>query len=106
MYITDQLKENPIKTSISILTLVSMLIGTAFTLDSRYAKAEDIVNQKHYIEQNSLETKFAIDQLRRQSLEDKVFEIELIPEAKRSQSDRARLEKYKRDMLNIDTKWK
>lgn len=100
------LKENPIKSTISMLTLVSMLIGTAFTLDSRYAKAEDIANQKQYIEQNSKETKFAIDQLRKQSLEDKVFEIELIPENKRSQSEKARLEKYKRDMQNIDIKWK
>jgi len=37
---------------------------------------------------------------------DKVFEIELIPEDSRTQSDKARLEKYKRDLNTLDLKWR
>lgn len=97
--------ENPIRSTISILTLLSMLAGGILSLDSRYAKADDLNKQQQSIMQGSMETKYAIDQLRKQSLEDKIFEIELIPEEKKTQSDRARLDKFKRDSQNIDMKW-
>lgn len=104
--ITDKVKENPIKSALSIFTLVSALFGGVLAIDSRYAKAEDIGVQQQAIKENARETKFAIDQLRKQSIEDKIFEIELIPENRRTHIDKARLEKYKRDSQNIDTKWK
>lgn len=103
--LVSAIRENPIKSSISILTLVSMLIGTVLTVDSRYAKAADLHVQQQSIEKGSRETKQAIDTLRKQTLEDKIFEIELIPDNKRSVSDIARLNKYKRDIQNIDLKW-
>lgn len=100
-----QIKENPIKSAISVFTLLSMLIGGVFTIDGRYAKADDLNKQQQIIEKTANDTKYAIDNLRKQSIDDKIFEIELIPEDKRSQSDKARLEKYKRESQDIDRKW-
>ena len=96
------LRENPIKSTISILTLVSMLVGGVISVDSRYAKAAEVEMQQQSIVK---ETKYAIDQLRKQSLEDKIFELELTPEDKRTQINKALLEKYKRDMQSINIKW-
>lgn len=105
MVVPTVLKDNPVKSAISVLTLVSMLVGTILTVDSRYAKAADLQSQNRVIEQSSKETKYAIDQLRKQSLGDKIFELELIPETKRTTIEKARLEKAKRDMQDIDNKW-
>lgn len=104
--LTDKVKENPVKSAISIITLVAGLFGGVLAIDSRYAKAADISLQQQALKENARETKFAIDQLRKQSIEDKIFEIELIPENRRTHIDKARLEKYKRDSQNIDTKWR
>lgn len=101
----DKVKENPIKSAISVVTLVAGLFGGVLSIDSRYAKAADIEQQQQSIKDNARETKFAIDQLRKQSIEDKIFEIELIPETSRVQIDRARLEKYKRDLRTLEQKW-
>lgn len=101
----DQIKEHPIKVSMSILTLVSMFVGTVLAVDSRYAKAGDFERQQRYLEQSTLETKYAIDQLRKHNLIDKVFELELIPENKRTQVDKARLQKYRSDIRDIELKW-
>lgn len=105
----EQIKENPVKSVISLLTLVSMLIGGVLTVDSRYAKAADLENQQRVIEntakQSKIDFNYSIDQLRKQTIEDKIFEIELIPESKRTDVDKARLEKFKRDSQTIDTRW-
>ena len=96
------LRENPIKSTVSILTLVSMLVGGVISVDSRYAKAAEVEAQQQSI---VIETKYAVDQLRKQGLEDKIFELELIPEDRRTQTDKALLEKHKRDINSINTKW-
>lgn len=109
----NQIKENPIKSLASLLTILSMLVGTVLTVDSRYAHADAVSKeqqtQRQVIEytakQNKVEFNYSIDQLRKQTLEDKIFEIELIPENKRTPVDKARLEKFKRDSQAIDIKW-
>lgn len=106
----EQIKENPVKSVISLITLISMLVGGVLSVDSRYAKAADLQNQQqsieHAVKQNKIEFNYSIDQLRKQSVEDKIFEIELIPENKRTQADKARLEKFKRETITIDNKWR
>lgn len=109
MAIPKTVQEHPIKILASILTLVSMLVGGVLTIDSRYAKASDFEEQQQIIhdsaKQNKIEFNYSIDQLRKQTLDDKIFEIELIPENKRTAVDKARLEKFKRDAQAIDIKW-
>lgn len=94
----EKVKENPIKFTISVVTLITMLVGAVLSVDSRYAKASDFEKQQVSIQ-------YSIDQLRKQSIDDKIFELELIPEKDRTQSDKARLEKYKRESKSIDSNW-
>lgn len=102
----EQAKEHPIKYAVSFVTLLSMLIGGVLAVDSRYAKAGDFEKQNSYIEGKTNEMKYAIDESRKHMLIDKVFEIELIEEEKRTQVDRARLQKYKQDIRDIELKWR
>lgn len=109
----EQITEHPIKIAASTLTVLSMLIGGVLTIDNRYAHADDVnreqQTQRQAIEntakQNRIDFNYSIDQLRKQTLEDKVFEILLISEEKRTSVDKARLEKYLRDLQAIDSKW-
>jgi hypothetical protein len=50
-----------------------------------------------------LESQKSINNLRRQMLEDKIFEIQLIAPEKRSDADRARLDRYTRDLDAMNT---
>lgn len=102
----EQAKEHPIKYAVSFVTLLSMLIGGVLAVDSRYAKAGDFEKQQIYLDVKTIEMRIAIDDLRKQTLVDKVFEIELIPEENRTQVDRARLQKYKQDIRDIELKWR
>ena len=102
----EQAKEHPIKYTISGITLLSMLIGGAFTIDSRYAKATDFDKQQQLISEKTIEMRVAIDDLRKQTLVDKIFELELIDENKRTQADKARLQKYRQDIRDIELKWR
>lgn len=102
----EQAKEHPVKYAISLITLLSMFVGGVLAVDSRYAKAGDFEKQNAYIEGKTNEMKYAIDDSRKQMLIDKVFEIELIPDSKRTQVDRARLQKYKQDIRDIELKWR
>lgn len=94
---------------VSLLTGASIIIGAVVAVDSRYAHAGDFADlksaQERSIQQNRNEVRYATDQLRKQMLEDKVFEIELVPVQKRSVVDNARLEKFKRDVTEINQKW-
>ena len=96
------IKENPIKATVAVVTLVTMITAGIITIDNRYAKAEDLRDQ-HI--QTTTEIRYAIDQLRRKGLDDKVFELELVQEKDRTQAQTAILERFKRDMRNIDSKW-
>ena len=99
-------KEHPIKYAISGITLISMLIGGVFAIDSRYAKASDFDKQQQLINDKTIEMRVAIDELRKQTVIDKVFELELIEENKRTQADKARLQKYRQDIRDIELKWR
>lgn len=63
------IKENLV-TVASGLTAVSIIIGSAFAFESRYAKAEEL-------QQIRQETQQMLDINRRQQLEDKLFELRL-----------------------------
>ena len=90
-------------------TAVAVFVGAVITIDSRYAHAGDFadlkIQQERAIQTNRNEVRYAVDQLRKQTVEDKIFEIELVPVPKRSMADNARLEKFKRDVSDINQRW-
>ena len=81
---------------------LSTIVGAAFFVDARYAHAEAVVA---LIRQARDESRYAAEQLRKQLLEDKVFEINLVPEAKRTNTQRALLERYKAQVGEINARW-
>jgi len=99
------LKENPVKSSISILTLVSMLVGAVITVDSRYVKADDLTSLKVYNEklvvQQGEQIQSNVNSLRKQMLEEKLYDLESVHPKRRSSADNARIEKYKRDLRDL-----
>ena len=91
-----------------IATLVGMavaVITTVFTLDARYVHADELQQFKtehaQAIQQVSRDSQLQVITLRKQMIEDKVFEITLIKPEKRTDIDRARLDKYQRDLDEI-----
>jgi len=113
------IKDNPIKILISFVTLVSMLVGSVLSVDSRYAKATDLAafqvaensaliqiqkNQDEIANQSMMENRRNIDMLSKRMIEDKIFDLQLIPANKRTDIDNARLDKYTRDLQDINNR--
>lgn len=94
----------------SLIGAISTIVGAAFFIDGRYAHAGDVAamhqEQIQAINETKMETKRAADQLRKQNLEDKIFEINLKPVAGRSNVDRALLDRYTREVRELSEKWK
>ncbi len=87
------------------ITTLGIIAGAVLSIDSRYVHADDLTQfkQEHArgIQQLGSDSQVQVNDLRRQMLEDKIFEIQLIPPNKRTDSDRARLDKYTRDINMI-----
>ena len=77
----------------AIVVIVGATWGVIAWADSRYVPKSEAVLIKESIIQN-----------RRDNLDDKVFEIELKPETKRNSQDKALLERYKSQIMEIDSK--
>lgn len=101
-----KIKENGITYLVSAGTTIAAIIGMFLTIDSRYAHSDEIsklkIEQQQVILRNRYDLIQSTNTLRKQSLEDKIFDIELIPNDKRSQYDAARLEKYKTDLQEVN----
>lgn len=89
-----------------LLTLLA-LVSAIFAIDYRYAKAQDVKDKQAQIQQivqdavinihkQNLE---AISGIRKQTLEDKIFEIDVKP--KLSSVDQALKERYKRQLREL-----
>lgn len=108
MSTVDAIKENPIKAASGIIASLSIILGAIFALDARYVHAGDIseikADQTRAIQQLTSDNQVQVNSLRKQMLEDKVFEITLIAPSKRTDADRARLDKYQRDLEEINTR--
>lgn len=85
-----------------VVTALTIILGAAFTIDARYAHADDVQKQ---ITNMTTQTSYAADSLRKQMLEDKIFEIQLIPEKQRSDVQRAILDRYESQSKAIDQRW-
>lgn len=108
MTVKQLIEDNLLKIITGSIGALSIILGAAFTIDSRYVHAGDLVQMKQaqdkQFRQQSLESQVTVNELRKQMLEDKVFEIQLIPPQKRTDVDRARLDKYMRDLDSITRK--
>jgi predicted nucleic acid-binding Zn-ribbon protein len=75
---TTFLRENPIKTTTTIVTMVVSLIGGVILVDERYAHAADYKQQmttlSSQLEINRLTSEVNVLQNRKSTLEDKLFE--------------------------------
>lgn len=89
----------------SLFTGLTTIVGAVFAVDSAFVRAADFVQFKtetaRAIQQQGYDNQISVNILRKQQLEDKIFEIQLVLPEKRSQMDRARLEKYQRDLQEI-----
>jgi small-conductance mechanosensitive channel len=102
---TQTVKENPIKSFLGTAGLLIPVVGALFLLDARYAHAEDVNKALSNIQQS-------IDQsnanLRRQMLEDKLFELELRKAQSNKQQlnpiDQALKERYEQQIKDLNAK--
>lgn len=80
-----------------LLLALGTIVGAIITIDNRYVHAEDFKSQMTQVRES-------ITDLHRARLEDEIYRLELIPEQKRTQQDRALLERYKNQLKEIDSK--
>ena len=87
MTITSTIKENPWKVLFGSASSIIAIVGAMFALDARYAHAQDVERDKQRTERIIIETS---QNLRRQMLEDKVWELDI----KKEQSPTGKLPPY------------
>src|SRR3990172_6279251 len=80
----------------SIVTSLIVLGGAAtFAADIRYAQKGEVATQ----------IKFSVDELRKSMLDDKIYELMQIPEAQRTNEQRAILDRSIRQTQEINARW-
>jgi hypothetical protein len=103
--LTQTVKENPIKSFLGTAGLLIPLVGAVFFVDARYAHAADVEKSNNQLQQ-------AIEQssqtLRRQMLEDKLFEIDMkkaqMPKQQLSPIDQAIRDRYNQQLKDLNSK--
>ena len=103
--IAQKVLENPVKLAVSAISAASVIVGSVLYIDDRYAHASDVLTevgslknqQKQIIQQERL----AINRLRREQLEDKVFELTLKQHP--TATDKALMEHYNTQMRDLQT---
>jgi len=88
------------KWAAGIVSSFAIMAGAvAWAGDTRWAKIEDVRTwDRSVVEQ----IRHSADYLRKQALEDKIYEITVIPEAKRTDTQRALLDRAKRQLEDIN----
>ena len=89
-----------LKWAAGIVSSFAILAGAvAWAGDTRWAKIEDV---RAWDSNVVAQIKHSTDYLRKQALEDKIYEITVIPEAKRTDTQRALLDRAKRQLEDIN----
>ena len=84
-----------LKLAASIVTSLVVLGGAAtFAADIRYAQKGEVTTQ----------IKFSVDELRKSMLDDKIYELTQIPEAQRTNEQRAILDRSIRQIQEINAR--
>lgn len=103
MPVMQSIRENPWKVMLGSSGTIITLVATLFTLDARYAHAADVEKDKKQIQQVVRETTTG---LRKQMLEDKLFELDVKREQTVNQRlspvDAALAARYKRQLEEIN----
>ena len=99
------IRSNPVKTIVgaaSTLATLTVVVTTIFALDGRYAHAADVAAEANKTQQLILQT---TQDLRKQQLEDKIFEIDLRKSQSRTQQltpiDEALRSRYQRQIREM-----
>jgi hypothetical protein len=97
---TDVVRENPLKIAAATIASIGIIAGAIVAVDSRYAHAGDIRQLSAQLDANRLTAELAVLEIRRSSLQDKVYE----GRARRSQN-RAEIEildRYTRELADLE----
>jgi hypothetical protein len=97
------IKENPWKMFFGSASSIIAIVGALFALDARYAHAADVQRDKaetqRFIEENTMS-------IRRQMLEDKIFELDLKKSQNKNQQlspiDQALRDRYQRQLDDLN----
>jgi hypothetical protein len=102
MAVIQAIKENPWKVMLGSSGTIISLVAALFTLDARYAHAADVAKDKQQIQEVVKETTI---NLRKQMIEDKLFELDVkqaqSPSQRLSPIDAALASRYKRQLDEI-----
>ena len=102
---TKSVKENPIKSSLGTLGLIIPVVGALFLVDARYAHAADVEKSNQQLQQYIQES---TTNLRRQMLEDKLFELDMkkaqLPKQQLSPVDEALRNRYQQLINDMNTR--
>jgi hypothetical protein len=102
MQVVETIKNNPWKTLVGSAGTIITVVTALFTLDARYAHAAEVEKQKT---ETQVQIQRSVQLLRKQTLEDKVFELDI----RKSQTTNGKLppveealhERYKRQLKEI-----
>ena len=105
------LKENPIKTASTIISVVIALVGGVILIDDRYAHAADFNKQlstvSSQLEINRLTGEIGVLTIRKSQLEDKIFDASAVRQGQRLKQADVKdtdfaLERYRNELLSIN----
>lgn len=82
----------PVKALTGIVAAMAVILGAAFTVDERYARAGDLRQLTVQMELNQLEARSV-------TLKDRVFDLQ---QKKRTPADQASLSRYEQEQRDID----
>lgn len=93
----------------SVVGSIAVISGAAFWLITNLAWASDIAaikeSVKELAKQSRVNTEYAVDKLRKQNLEDQIFAIQLVPESRRTDAQRAMLDRFQSQAREVDQRW-
>lgn len=91
---------NPFRLALSALAGLGIIIGAFFAIDDRYAHAGDIRALSTQLEVNRLTAEVSVLEIRRSTLQDKVYEGRSRRSA--SRSDIEILDRYQRELADVE----
>lgn len=93
-------ESHPLKLALSALAGLGIIIGAFFAIDERYAHAGDIRALSSQLEANRLTAEVSVLEIRRSTLQDKVYEGR--SRNARSRSDVEILDRYQRELADVE----
>lgn len=91
----------PLRLAVSVIAALSVIVGCFFLIDDRYAHAGDIKALSSQLEVNRLTAEVSVLEIRRSTLQDKVYEGR--SRNSRMRSDIEILDRYQRELADVET---